>query len=258
MSTAPSAPRARPKRRRSGYLLDPRFQLKWTGLLVGSVLAVTVALGVVLANTANDAAQSARIASTQAEKALKEAAISAKLLHLTAGSYAELDPDLAKAIDRDEDKIDQEHARNLAEVNTRWLAVDAQRRRILWLLIGGSAAICVILAMLGIFITHRVVGPAYRLKRLLRQVGTAKFDMAVGELRRGDELEDLFETFVQMAWSLRALQAGRLATLDATLVKANAANVPDDVLRGLTSLRAQLSLGLHPDSHRPPTVRAPQ
>ncbi|GAC1393484.1 MAG: hypothetical protein NVS3B10_21760 [Polyangiales bacterium] len=258
MSTASTPPRTHTKRRRSGYLLDPRFQLKWTGLLVGSVLGVTVALGVVLARTASDAAESALIASTQAEKALKESATSAKLLRLTAASYAELDPDLAKTIDRDEDEIDREFARNLAEVNTRWLAVDAQRRRILWLLIGGSVAICAILTALGIFITHRVVGPAHRLKRLLRQVGTAKFDMAVGELRRGDELEDLFETFVQMAWSLRALQAGRLATLDATLVKASAAQVPEDVMRGLTSLRAQLSLGLHPDSHRPRADGAPR
>jgi hypothetical protein len=76
-------------------------------------------------------------------------------------------------------------------------------------------------------------------------------------LRRGDELEDLFDTFVQMIWSLKALQSGRLATLDATIAKARAAGISGEVMDGLNSLHAQLYLGLgDTESLRPAKVAA--
>jgi nitrate/nitrite-specific signal transduction histidine kinase len=187
----------------------------------------------------------------QLEKALKESATSSKLLRMFAETYSDVDPELAKTIDKDEDEIDRQYQRDLEDAKLRRTQVEEHKKRIIRLLVGGAAGVCLLLALLGIFITHRVVGPAHRMKRLLRQVGTSRFDLDVFPLRRGDELEDLFETFVQMTFSLRALQSGRLATLDSTIAKANAANVPEEVMRGLSGLRAQLSLGLHPDSHRP-------
>jgi hypothetical protein len=63
-------------------------------------------------------------------------------------------------------------------------------------------------------------------------------------LRRGDELEDLFETFLQMTHSLRAMQNARIATLDATLRKAETSGASEEVLDGLRALRAQMMLGL--------------
>ena len=69
---------------------------------------------------------------------------------------------------------------------------------------------------MGVVITHRIVGPVHKMKRLLRRVSTGR--LAIEErLRRGDELEDLFDTFLQMTYSLRAMQAARIKTLDATL-----------------------------------------
>ena len=66
-------------------------------------------------------------------------------------------------------------------------------------------------------------------------------------LRRGDELEDLFDTFLQMTYSLRAMQAARLATLEATLRRAEAqSSTPADVVDGMRALRAQLVLGIEP------------
>ena len=50
---------------------------------------------------------------------------------------------------------------------------------------------------MGIVITHRIVGPVHKMKRLLRRVSTGR--LAIEErLRKGDELEDLFDTFLQM------------------------------------------------------------
>ena len=112
------------------------------------------------------------------------------------------------------------------------------------LLLGGGGALLVLLSFLGIFITHRIVGPVYRMKRLCRQAGTARFSVSDRPLRRGDELEDLFDTFIQMIWSLKALQSGRLATLESTIEKAREAGVSDDIMSNLRALHAQMHLGL--------------
>ena len=62
----------------------------------------------------------------------------------------------------------------------------------------------------------------------------------------GDELEDLFDTFLQMTYSLRALQSARLKTLDATMRRAEATGAAEEVLSGLRVLRAEMVLGLEP------------
>jgi nitrogen fixation/metabolism regulation signal transduction histidine kinase len=225
------------------YLLDPRFQLKYTGLLVGVVLAVMVALGVVLWRTADVASVSAELAATQAERALKESDTTARVLRMSAATLYPDATDLGRTLEQEQAESDRAYQRELQEVAQRRADVERQRRRMLELLLGGGAALLLLLTALGIFITHRIVGPVFRMKRLCRQVGTARLDVDV-EHRKGDELEDLFDTFVQMTYSLKALQAGRLATLDATIAKAEAASASSEVMDGLQALRAQLCLGL--------------
>lgn len=236
-------PTERPARHQRRYLIDPRFQLKYTGLLVGVVLAVIVVLGAMIWRTASVASEQASSAAMQAERALKEAATSAKLLASSASGYD--DPTLKKSLDDDLAAIDREQQKNLATVQGQRAEVERQQKRMTMILAIGSTSLVLILLLIGIFITHRIVGPVYRIKRLLRQVGTARFSVKQ-RLRKGDELEDLFETFLQMAHSLEALQAGRRATLEATIEKAQKANVPPDVMSGLRALHAQLSLGLVP------------
>lgn len=239
MST--TRPNERPARHQRRYLIDPRFQLKYTGLLVGVVLAVIVVLGTMIWRTASVANEQASSAAMQAERALKEAATSSKLLKMSASGYD--DPTLQKSLDDDLAAIDREQQKNLTAVQGQLAEVQRQQLRMKLILGIGSLSLVLVLAFLGIFITHRIVGPVYRIKRLLRQVGTARFSVKQ-RLRKGDELEDLFETFVQMAHSLESLQQGRRATLESTIDKAERANVPSDVMGGLKALHAQLSLGL--------------
>ena len=63
-------------------------------------------------------------------------------------------------------------------------------------------------------------------------------------LRKGDELEELFDTFLQMTYSLRAIQSARLGTLDDTLKKAEDVGAPQEVIDGMRALRAQMVLGI--------------
>jgi methyl-accepting chemotaxis protein len=127
------------------------------------------------------------------------------------------------------------------------------RRRIQLMLVGAGLALVALLAAMGIVITHRIVGPVHKMKRLLRRVSTGRL-VVEERLRRGDELEDLFDTFLQMTYSLRAMQAARLATLETTLVRAEAsASTPPEVIGGMRALRAQLVLGIEPRRSRPGT-----
>jgi len=128
-------------------------------------------------------------------------------------------------------------------VQARKIEIENQRRTVMIVLIAGGGALVLVLAVMGLYITRRVVGPVHKMKRLLRRVGTGR--LVVNErLRRHDELADLFDTFLQMVWSLQALQNGRLATLDATLRKAEATGASKEVVDGLKALRAQMVLGL--------------
>lgn len=237
---------AHPRRRKQSYLLDPRFQLKWTGFLVSIVLLVMTALGIVIAITADAAADTARLAVEQAKKASEESKANSILARRSVELAAPDNPILAQVMNESLAEVDQKEADNLAEVERRRAEVESGRRRIRVLLGSAGVALLVLLLVMGIVITHRIVGPVHKMKRLLRRVSTGR--LSIDErLRKGDELEDLFDTFLQMTYSLRAIQRARLATLDGTLKRAEAAaGTPPEVLEGLRALRAQMVLGLEP------------
>lgn len=238
-------PEAHHQRRKQSYLLDPRFQLKWTGFLVVIVLLVMTSLGVIIAITADQAADSARVAVEQAKKAAEESKANSILARRSVQLAAPDNPILAQVMDESLEEVDKKQEANLAEVQRRQADVESGRRRIKLLLGGSGVALLLLLLVMGIVITHRIVGPVHKMKRLLRRVSTGR--LVVDErLRKGDELEDLFDTFLQMTYSLRATQRARLATLDGTLKRAEASGTSAEVLDGLRALRAQMVLGLEP------------
>lgn len=225
------------------YLLDPRFQLKWTGYLVVVVLAVMTSLGFLIARMASRASDTAEIAVVQAEKAFKESQTNNALAR---GAVELAEPDnasLAAVMNEQLEEVDAKQEKNLADVRRLQEDIARDRRGLQLVLAGAGLALLVLLSLMGIVITHRIVGPVYKLKRLLRRVSTGR--LGVDErLRRGDELEDLFETFLQMTHSLSAMQNARVATLEATLRRAEATGASEEVLMGLRALRAQMLLGL--------------
>jgi nitrogen fixation/metabolism regulation signal transduction histidine kinase len=233
-------PGAHPQRRKQSYLLDPRFQLKWTGYLVAVVLAVMASLGWIIARTASDAATSASIAVEQAKKAAEESRTNSILARQSVMLAA---PEMATVMNESLEDLDKKEKANVAEIQRRAGEVKQGQRDLQLLLAGAGVALLVLLVGMGVVITHRIVGPVHKMKRLLRRVSTGRL-VIEERLRKGDELEDLFDTFLQMTYSLRATQRARLATLDSTLKHAESSNTPKEVIEGLRALRAQMVLGL--------------
>jgi len=92
------------------------------------------------------------------------------------------------------------------------------------------------LGFTGIIVTHRVVGPAYRMRRLFQHVGEGKLEITTG-IRKGDELQELYHSFADMVESLRDQRAEEIEQLEQTLIKMESAGVQSAYI---TELRAVL------------------
>jgi methyl-accepting chemotaxis protein len=222
------------------YLLNPAFQLKYTAYLVVVVAIVMAGAGVVIFRIASASAMHAAFAAEEAEKALTESQTSSHLVYMQTVAEAGGESSPAAEILKEElAKKDAEVAHNLEHVKERKAAVAAGQTRLGELLAATGLALVVVLVVMGVFITHRIVGPVFKLKRLLRQVATGRLSVKE-RLRKGDELGDLFDTFLQMTLSLKVRELDRMATLDQTIEGAAADGASPAVIARLKTLKAQM------------------
>jgi len=250
-------PDGRHQRRKQPYLLDARFQLKWTSYLVVVVVVVMAVLGVVVARTASRASDTAELAVKQAANAYRESKTNNDLVRTSVQVAAPDNSGLASIMDESLAEVEAKQKQNLLDVQAKKASIARDRQNI-QLALGASGVVLVcLLLFMGIVITHRIVGPVHKMKRLLRRVSTGRL-VIEERLRRGDELEDLFDTFLQMTYSLRAMQSARIRTLDGTLRRAELTGTSPDVIDGLRALRAQMVLGMERrrSSMRPPPPSA--
>jgi nitrogen fixation/metabolism regulation signal transduction histidine kinase len=234
-------------------LINPRFQLKYAGTLVVIVGVVTLGLGILIARTAETANTYADLAANQAEKAVKESQSNSRLAQMNVALAAQDNPELLKVMEEEIKKADQQAAKDLERVHEQRSEISLQRKKMVDTLAIAGVILLAVLFVIGIWVTQKVVGPVHKLKRLLRRVSTGRLTVSE-RLRRGDELGDLFDTFLQMTWSLRAQQNGRLATLEDAMAKAEATNADPDLRATLSALHAQMALGLRTrrESEAPP------
>lgn len=190
-----------PKRRVRNYLLDPRFQLKYTGMVV--VVAVVVA--VVLGYFAYDYSRG----QTEA-------------MSITMAMQPDLDPEVAADLEG-------------------W--AEAQDRGVLMKIVAGIFILALVLFITGILVTHKLVGPAYKLKLLFGNIEKGKLKLS-GRLRKGDELQDVFLAFAAMVEALRENQAREIAELDAAIEKAKESGVSDDDLAPIAEVRSRMQAAL--------------
>jgi methyl-accepting chemotaxis protein len=187
------------KRRLRNYLLVPSFQLKYTAMVVGVTVIVASVLGS-LAYT---------YSTGQTEM------LSIQKLEAKGGN------------------VDDRFITDLERY-----AHEADRKVALGI-IGGVLLLAVALGFTGILVTHRLVGPVYRVKQLLHEVRDGHLRVE-GRLRKHDELQDLFEAFQDMVTSLRSAQEREIAQLEGAIEKARAAGLRDDAIDALLATRDRM------------------
>jgi methyl-accepting chemotaxis protein len=193
--TMPKPAGGPPKRQLRNYLLDTRFQLKYTGMVVGVTLAVATVLGYLAYQQSRGQTEMMQIDAMTADS-----------------------PETAAFIMQQAEDYD---------------------RNMLLAIAGGIVALVLSLGVTGILVTHRVVGPAYKLKRLFQDVSTGHLRV-YGKLRQGDELWDVFVEFEKMIEKLRQGQRDEIAQLQSIIDRAKDTTQTDSVVAELEGLRDRM------------------
>jgi hypothetical protein len=101
-------------------------------------------------------------------------------------------------------------------------ARDGSDRQLLWALAGIGALSAAALTLVGFLMSHRIAGPVYVMGRDLRMLAQGQFPER-RKLRKGDELQNLFDLFRHAVDALRAREVERTRALEEVLVRVRAA-----------------------------------
>jgi methyl-accepting chemotaxis protein len=181
------------KRRLRNYLLDARFQLKYTGYVVVVTLLVASTLGYL---------------------AYQESRAQTEMLTIGMAMQGETEEFIART-------------------------AAAYDRNMLLAIIAGVLSLTVALGLTGILVTHRVVGPAYKLKLLMQHVADGHLALK-GRLRKGDELQDVFLVFEAMIEKMRQNQRDEIDLLGKAIARAREGGVTDAALHDLDTLKTRM------------------
>jgi nitrogen fixation/metabolism regulation signal transduction histidine kinase len=229
-SAAPASP-AKYKRSVKNYLIDSRFQLKYTGFLVGVALAISAILGTFLYRTSRDLVHESQMVVEESRKVSDVVKMNIKNDPI----YSD-NPELAASFNAGATESDK-------KIEEQQQRVIKQQQTMLYALVGGLTAMVILIGMLGIYFTHKVAGPIYKMKLLLRQVGDGRLTFS-GKLRRGDELQDFFETFLKMVGQLRDRQAKEVAELEAAIEGARKAGAAEAEIAKIVRVRDEMKRAL--------------
>jgi len=239
--TAPSPP-AVPKRRFRNYLLDARFQLKAVLLFVGLSAPLVALFGGFLWITSRslleeaERAVEARSQAAQASKDLDAATLNNELVKRFD------DPAFLERLRVESKKIDARYQAESDAIVAQHALLLRHQRAMSWGIVAGLLALLFVIAFATVVATHRIAGPVYRLKRLMQQVGVGELK-GIMNLRKGDELQDLFLEFRTMIGRLHDTQGTALESLEKLIERARAASVPAEVLEGMQKLHLALKDG---------------
>ena len=247
---------SRDQRRARNYLLDPRFQLKYTGMLVVVALLVSAVLGVEIWFTSNEvvtqsqqAVEQGRETVRRGQAAVVESKNVSEVVRMNiAREYADA-PDLASQFNADADKrekaLEEEQKRLESDANALEMQAErlaAHQLRTLFILVGCLAVLVVAIAMSGIVFTHKIAGPVYKMTGLLNKVAKGQLSVNTG-LRKGDELVQFFETFRAMVDRLRERHEDTVKRLEQSIQELKG-EVSEQKLASLKKLHEEMAARL--------------
>jgi hypothetical protein len=228
------------RRQWRNFLLEPKFQLKFTVYLIAVTLVVAAGLGVFLyRNTralleeANSSLE-ARSRASEASRELSNATLSNELIKKMGDPVfvAQLEA-ASKAID---ERFEAERAAIIAQK-----AELERRQRVMWLVFVGSlVAFLVLISLVSIVLTHRVAGPLMRIRRMVKDVAGGTIRPPPYGLRDKDELKDIFDATRGMMHVLRKQVEDDALVLSHALERAQQEGVKSEWLEDLRTLESRI------------------
>lgn len=219
------------------YLLDSRFQLKYTGFLVIVAISISAVMGAVLYETT-------RAVVGESSALVEESKKVSEVSRMNVRDLASDSPELMNEFNREADA----HDRVLAEQQASLIA---RQRWMIESLVGGLTLMVLLIGVLGIYFTHKVAGPVYKMKKLLKQVGDGNLHVDA-RLRRGDELQDFFDAFAQMVANLRASETRQLGDVDAAFAALESQSM-EEATAALSRVRAAMREALRKSPSEQPS-----
>jgi hypothetical protein len=230
-----AAPPPQYKRSIRNYLLDAKFQLKWTGRILFIAFAISGLMGIFLYQTSREVTEQSENVIAQGDKYIRESEKVSDVVRMQIKDHYSDSVELAGTFGESADGIDQQAKRDREALRTQAAETKKKQLTMLRSLIAGLTLLVVLIGLLGIYFTHKVVGPIYKMKMLLNQVGEGKLNFQ-GRLRKGDELQDFFEVFAKMVEKLRARQAQEVAELESAMAAAKANGATDAAIAKIATL----------------------
>ena len=257
-ATAPLPATGRHQRRFRNYLLDSHFQLKYTSYLVGIALLFSVSLGLMIWRTSVAVIAQSHQAVHQGEQVVergrqvvsesRKVSEVVKMNIIKDPVYSD-NPALHDAFKSDADKQDERLKAQQEALEGQATALREQASSLtekqhimLYTLVGALSLLVILIGFAGIFVTHKVAGPIFKMKRQISDVGEGRLKIP-GKLRKGDELVDFFDTFETMVRNLRQRQEEEIAKLDRAITTLEPKAEPGE-LEPLYQLRTEMKAAL--------------
>lgn len=203
MSNATTTRGDRAQRKLKNFLLDARFQLKFASYFVALTLVLSSLLGIFLYRTTNSlfdqmsAAVGARAKAAETSRELGRCALNNELA-------AQMnDPGFASTLEARSKGIDATFEAESQRTLELQAQLVSQQKMTLIALVGGLILFIALTALVAIVITHRIVGPLFRIKRMAKEVGSGVMRPPTYGLRPGDEFQDIFAIIATMISDLR-------------------------------------------------------
>ncbi len=223
------------KRSMKNYLIDARFQFKYTGMLVSCAVLVSLFLGVFLARTTDALVlESGGVMEQSAlvvEKS-KSASLAIRMCMAANPDYAALQ----SAYDKKSGATDKGIEERAADMQENTRQIIKGQKALLVKVTAGLVGLVLLIFMMGIYVTHKIAGPVYKMTLLFKVVGDGKLNLP-GRLRKGDELQAFFESFSRMVDKLRVKKKADVERLEQAIEQLRASGASEAALANVVALR---------------------
>ncbi len=238
--TPSRTPSGRHQRQLKNYLLDRHFQLKYAGYLAGVALLIGSASAVLLWSVSEETIEQSQASVQLGEEVLSESKKVSEVvaMNIVKDPVYSDNPSLKAAFEEDAKRQAHKLQQQQQGLEAQAQRLEQVRMRVLYALIGVIVLLVAGLWLTGIVVTHKVAGPVFKMKRLMRALERGDFEVP-SPLRKGDELKEFFDTFNSMVRSLRTRRQTEVDTLSAAIDGLRPFAAPDK-LKPLEELKERL------------------